>query len=139
MNLEQILIISLIVIFVLSLLYFIVERFFKDKKWSGEVIDRLNVLQKLNSTKEEIKIKSALIDADKLLDFVLKKKGIKGDTLGERLKSASNLFDRELYNQVWEAHKLRNKLVHEVDFAADTQVLSRQFWTLRTAIVRLVK
>ncbi len=139
MNIEQVLVIILIAFFVLALLYFLVERFFKDNKWGNEVIDRLNVLQKLNSTKEEIKVKSALIDADKLFDFVLKKKGIKGETLGERLKNAKAFFDHDMYQQVWEAHKLRNRLVHEVDFSVDTNILSKQFWTLRTAIVKLVK
>lgn len=53
----------------------------------------------------------AIIDADKLLDEALKKKGYKGKTMGERLVAAQ----RELSNNdsVWFAHKLRNRLVHE--------------------------
>lgn len=53
----------------------------------------------------------AVIDADKLLDEALKRKGYKGKTMGERLVAAQ----RELSNNdgVWFAHKLRNRLVHE--------------------------
>jgi hypothetical protein len=53
----------------------------------------------------------AVIDADKLLDEVLKKKNFKGRTMGERLVAAQrSLSDND---SVWYAHKLRNRLVHE--------------------------
>ena len=46
---------------------------------------------------------------------------MKGETMGERLKFAHNLFDKNLYNEIWSAHKLRNTLVHE-----DSEILSFQ-------------
>ncbi len=53
----------------------------------------------------------AVIDADKLLDEALRKKGYKGKTMGERLVAAQrDLSDND---NVWYAHKLRNRLVHE--------------------------
>jgi hypothetical protein len=55
----------------------------------------------------------AIIDADKLLDDVLKKRHFKGKTMGERLVSAQRqLSDNDA---VWYAHKLRNRLVHETN------------------------
>jgi len=55
----------------------------------------------------------AIIEADKLLDIAMKEKGIRGDTMGDRLKAAKdNWSDR---NSVWTAHKLRNQIVHEAD------------------------
>ncbi|MBX4188868.1 hypothetical protein KW792_02100 [Candidatus Saccharibacteria bacterium] len=53
----------------------------------------------------------AIIDADKLLDEALKKRHIKGRTMGERLVSAQRLISDN--DAVWYAHKLRNRLVHE--------------------------
>lgn len=53
----------------------------------------------------------AVIDADKLLDEVLRKLSFRGKTMGERLVSAQHqLSDNDA---VWHAHKLRNRLVHE--------------------------
>lgn len=53
----------------------------------------------------------AVVDADKLLDEALKKRGFKGKTMGERLVAAQrSLSDND---SVWYAHKLRNRLVHE--------------------------
>ena len=55
----------------------------------------------------------AIIDADKLLDEALRKKGFSGKTMGERLVAAQrSLSDNDA---VWYAHKLRNRIVHEPD------------------------
>lgn len=55
----------------------------------------------------------AIMEADKLLDIAMKEKGIKGDTMGERLKSAKDSWSDR--NAVWSSHKLRNQIVHEAD------------------------
>jgi len=54
-----------------------------------------------------------IMSADNLLDKALKEKGIRGETMGERMRNASTAFrDR---NGVWSAHKLRNRIAHESD------------------------
>lgn len=55
----------------------------------------------------------AVIDADKLLDDALRKRGFKGRTMGERLVSAQKSLSNN--DAVWFGHKLRNRLVHEPD------------------------
>lgn len=53
----------------------------------------------------------AVIDADKLLDEALIKRGYRGKTMGERLVAAQrSLSDND---GIWFSHKLRNRLVHE--------------------------
>jgi hypothetical protein len=59
-------------------------------------------------------LRQAIMEADKLLDYVLQGKGYRGDTMAERMRSANRQFTRR--NDVWAAHKLRNALAHEVDF-----------------------
>lgn len=59
----------------------------------------------------------AIINADKLLDGALKKRNFKGETMGERLVSAKNILSKK--QRVWEAHKLRNLLVHEENVKLD--------------------
>jgi hypothetical protein len=58
--------------------------------------------------------KLAVIEADKLLDGVLRSLIFPGETMGERLKSAQYKFKD--INKVWPAHKLRNQLVHDSTF-----------------------
>lgn len=65
---------------------------------------------------EAMEPKLAIIEADKLVDTVLKKAGIKGETLGERLRNSQKLISRDVYSNMWEAHKVRNQIVHDHDF-----------------------
>lgn len=59
-------------------------------------------------------LRTAVSEADKLLDHALRQSGVSGDTMGERLKrEGGRLSD---INGVWRAHKLRNALAHEVGF-----------------------
>ena len=63
----------------------------------------------------EAEWKFALIEADKLADDLLKKSGYLGDTMGERLMNIEK--DQLLSLQgLWEAHKIRNKLVHDANY-----------------------
>lgn len=52
-----------------------------------------------------------VLDADKLLDHALKERGIKGETMGERMKTAKASWSNA--DAVWKAHKLRNQIAHE--------------------------
>jgi len=72
------------------------------------------VLDKLNSP-NEADFKMAVIEADKIFDNLLKKNGYQGEDMGGRLKQVTQ---DQLPNidEVWEAHKMRNRLVHEPDF-----------------------
>lgn len=55
----------------------------------------------------------AVLNADKLVDQAMRQKGIHGQTMGDRMKSASKTFSD--INGFWSAHKLRNKIAHEPD------------------------
>jgi hypothetical protein len=62
-------------------------------------------------------LKNSIHEADKLFDYVLISQGTPGDTMGDRLKAARDRFsDRAAYDGVWQAHKLRNALAHEIGF-----------------------
>ncbi|MEK7473959.1 MAG: hypothetical protein AAB668_04565 [Patescibacteria group bacterium] len=58
--------------------------------------------------------KLAVIEADKLVDGVMKSMLIPGETMGERLKAAQYSYPD--IRKVWLAHKLRNQLVHDSTF-----------------------
>ena len=55
----------------------------------------------------------AIMNADKLLDQALRERRFKGQTMGERMKSAQKTWKNA--NHVWGAHKIRNQLAHEVN------------------------
>lgn len=60
--------------------------------------------------------KLAIIEADNLLDTILRKKGVPGETIKERLNALKNQNFKIDYNEIWQAHKIRNELVHNANF-----------------------
>lgn len=59
----------------------------------------------------QAELHQAVLEADKLLDRALRERGLKGQTMGDRLKSAKTTLSNN--NAVWQAHKMRNRLAHE--------------------------
>lgn len=57
----------------------------------------------------------AIIEADKLVDDILRRAGFPGGSMGERLTNASP-GQLETLEGLWEAHKLRNRLAHDVGY-----------------------
>ncbi|MFH0776237.1 MAG: hypothetical protein V1936_01335 [Patescibacteria group bacterium] len=78
--------------------------------------------------------KTDLLEADKLLDFVLTKYGYRG-SLGEKLKKAGRLFSDK--NGVWFAHKMRNKFVHEINFEPSEFEFRKALESFRRALLDL--
>jgi len=81
-------------------------------------------------------LKQALIVADRSLDSVLKDL-VAGETMGDRLKNAKNLFHPQTYDKIWQAHKLRNALVHESGFEMQGFVVKNSVEQLRSALREL--
>lgn len=74
----------------------------------------------------------AILEADKLLDHILKGYRSPGMTMGDRLKASKNRFSPEGYDAAWQAHKVRNELVHNSEF----QVMD---YTAKSAISKFKK
>jgi len=55
--------------------------------------------------------KVAIMEADNMLDEVVKRMGYHGDTLGERMKNIE-ASDFPYLDEVWQAHKTRNRIAH---------------------------
>ncbi|MEX2028957.1 MAG: hypothetical protein WD963_00540 [Candidatus Paceibacterota bacterium] len=56
--------------------------------------------------------KLSIIEADAMLETLMNQLGFKGETLGDKLKSATQETFRNL-TSAWEVHTIRNKIAHE--------------------------
>jgi hypothetical protein len=74
----------------------------------------------------------ALLNADKLLDKALQARGIKGQTMGERMKSYNSQWSNA--NNIWNAHKVRNKLAHEPNFQVSLDTTRRVLAVYKQAL-----
>lgn len=80
----------------------------------ARVKERWITLEALSRTGGGTGLRNAVMESDKLLDYVLRESGAPGQTMGDRLKAWNNHFSQP--NSVWRAHKLRNSLAHDMDF-----------------------
>lgn len=82
----------------------------------AEIYSRWREIEKLSVGNDQHELAQAIIMADKLFDAVLQVKGLAGQVMADRLKSAKDLYsDYSVYQGAWDAHKLRNQIVHEVN------------------------
>jgi len=56
----------------------------------------------------------AVTEGDKILDATLQASAVEGKNMSERLQKAQPRFESALYQEIWDAHKLRNQIAHEV-------------------------
>jgi len=99
---------AILLIFVLfEVVYFLRKKKGKfSPRLQGEIAHHLEKIANL-SPREQI------LEYDKLLDLCLKYKGLSG-SLGEKMKQYGKLFHDT--DAIWRAHKLRNRIAHELDF-----------------------
>lgn len=70
-------------------------------------------IEKQLTRENSANLSMVVLEADKLLDQALRERGIKGETMGARMKIAKDTWSNA--NAVWTAHKLRNQIAHESD------------------------
>jgi len=74
--------------------------------------------EQLLSSESPAAKRQAVIEADKILDYALERLYPNQTSTGERLKLAKEIFPNKWreYDELWFAHKVRNEMVHNVNF-----------------------
>lgn len=91
-------------------------------------VNKAHFEKKWKKITEQTDSRSAISEADELLEEALKKVGIKGGTTGERLNNSVG-FLRNI-NGAWAAHKLHNQIVNDNEFIpsdSETKSAIRQY------------
>lgn len=104
---------NIIIIIAVSVVFFVLINLINKTPPKG--IDRMHFKHEWNDILALVKDPKtrplSIIKADRLLDEALKCCGYHGETMAERLVAAKNRLKAR--DRVWQAHKLRNRLVHE--------------------------
>lgn len=72
---------------------------------------RWNRIESQVASEEENEWRLAILEADIILDEVLEENGFQGESIGEKLKSATR-GDLKTLDLAWDAHKVRNHIAH---------------------------
>ena len=99
-----------------------------SKDWQS-VLDKLKV-------EDENSYKLAIIEADKILNDILERIGYQGKDMGERLKQI-NRDQIGNIDEIWQAHKLRNQIVHQPNFRLNRGQTKRAIEAYQRALENL--
>lgn len=99
-----------------------------EKQWQ-------NLMKRLELT-SEAEWKLAVIDAESMLDETFQRMNVSGESFGERLKQIKTEQIKNL-EDVWEAHKIRNNIVHDPDYRLDLSQAKKVLETYEKALREL--
>lgn len=85
---------------------------------------------------QEAELKLAVIEADKFFDDVLKRCSYSGKDMGERLRKI-NASQISNINDIWQAHKIRNNIVHDINYKLTVIDAERAIKSFRKALEEL--
>jgi hypothetical protein len=118
---------GLILIIVAAVVILVLISLSSKSTIQGKGIDSAHFKNEWNDCVEQFQDEKtrglSLINADKLLDEALKCLGHNGDTMAERLVSAKKVLKNK--DEVWSAHKIRNRLVHEPNYHPTEKIVKR--------------
>ena len=125
-------------IFLIYRAYKGIATFFKSREYDLDksgIKKRWQEIESMLDRPGEMNYKLAVMEADKILDYVLKSMSMSGKDMGERIRFASFKYGR--LRKVWWAHVLRNQLVHEATFALNHTMAKKAIKTFRRALEEL--
>lgn len=129
----------IIVIIVLRGLYKKIKGMFRSRGLYGlsreNIKKRWQEIESLIDRNDEMGYKMAVMEADKLLDHVLKAMMISGQDMGQRLKVINAKYPET--RQAWFGHKIRNQLVHEASYHLNYKTAKQAINSFRNSLKAL--
>ncbi len=102
--------------------------------WQVKLRSKLSELHTKNHDTKQL-----ILEYDKLYAFALKHKfNLHQETLGQILKLRAGKFDRQELNAIWDAHKIRNRLAHDIDYKPGQSELNKAMIVLKRAVEGLL-
>jgi len=109
-----------------------------DQKKKEKLIKELYFLEKPVNSEELAVRRDAIIKLDNILSKALQLYFKNDSPSGENLKSAEKIFRKREYNRLWEAHKVRNKVVHD-DYAVSKEEARNAFLIYKLSVNKILK
>ncbi len=105
-------IITLALISILFLIAYINSKKIPERK-REKILSKLEEIESQSKSVEGYARRDAVIKLDNLLNKAFNIRYGNDITVGENLKKAKGLYDKTLYQQIWDVHKIRNEVVHK--------------------------
>lgn len=104
---------------------------------NAQLLTEYAQIEQLLDSGDAIHAAQAMVRADSFLDSIMQQAGGQGPTFADRLRSLESRFGQPLYQQLWDAHKLRNDVAHNHGLTVSTGQAAAALQTFRRAASRL--
>jgi len=113
------------------------QEFFSQRPYGAvRIVKQWTKIASRLETGLESEYKLAVIEADSMLDDILKRMGYSGETLGERLNKLT-IASLPNLEEAKEAHKIRNNIVHDPDYRLSLDEAKKTIETYERALTDL--
>ena len=103
-----------------------------------KILVRLEQLRLTSASPESSVRRDSIIKLDNLLSKALQYYFKNSNLCGENLKLASKIFKKKEYNDLWEVHKIRNRIVHD-DYDIGEQEAKDAYNIYKMSILKILK
>lgn len=111
----------------------------KVPKKESKTIRILKKIKKRLENEKEIEYKIAIVEASKLLEKILEKKGFRGKTLLDQLEKAGpDILPLEMLDKLLEAYQIKNNILYDPDFRLDLTKAKMTISTFEEIITSLI-
>lgn len=77
------------------------------------IVNKRGEIENMLKSENIHELRQAVLEADKLVDYILKIKGYSGESFADRLRFAEKIIDGATYQALWDGHKIRNQIAHD--------------------------
>lgn len=109
-----------------------------DQKKREKLFKELYSFEKSINSEELAVRRDAIIKLDNILSKSLQLYFRNDLPCGENLKNAERIFRKREYNRLWDAHKMRNKVVHN-DYAISKEEARNAFLIYKLSVNKILK
>ncbi len=99
----------------------------------GQISKEWEDVRKRLKSGQESEYKLAVIEADMMLNEILKKMGYEGETLGERLNGMTSVTFSNI-SEIKSSHNIRNDIIHDPDYRLKLEETERVIFSYETAL-----
>jgi len=133
-------VITIVILFLVVVLFVLVSlssnRISDGRK--KKVLVRLEELRAFAHSTEPAIRRDSVIKLDNLLAKALQYYFNNVNLCGDNLKLANKIFKKKDYNSLWEAHKVRNKIVHD-DYDITEEEAKRMYEVYKMSILKILR
>jgi len=116
-------VITIVILLLISILFLVAYLNSKKipQKKKDRIFEKLDEIEMQAKSIEGYARRDAVIKLDNLLGKAFNIRYSNDLTTGDNLKKAKSLFDKNLYQQLWDVHKVRNEIVHKDKEVSSTE------------------